>query len=269
MVGMFSNQSAYDRFVDIIRGPDGRIPLAEAALTIATEFRGGKPIAANLRRIANWASRCRGMTLNETARYFVEGLGFLGDSKDSAHPRNQLLDSVIESRRGGPICLGILFMEISVRNGRPLDAISIPGAFLLRQYETGKYVAPFFGSQILTEDQVWRLAQIGSHRENPRNWERPLRNKQILLRLLTDLKVAFLERQQYDRAAAVQEKMLIVNPGRAQEYRDLGVISASAGDLRTACRYLGEYLVRRPDAADAMLVRNQLQMMADTAASRN
>jgi regulator of sirC expression with transglutaminase-like and TPR domain len=266
---MFSNQSAYERFVDIIRGPDGRIPLAEAALVIATEFRGGNPIASDLRRIANWASRCRGFTLNDTAQYFVEGLGFRGDSKDPAHPRNLLLDAVIEARRGGPISLGILLMEISERNGRPLDAISVPGAFLLREYETGKYVTPFFGSQILTQDQVWRLAQIGAHRENPRNWDRPLRNKQILLRLLTDLKLSFLERQQYDRAAAVQEKMLIINPGRAQEYRDLGVISASAGDLRTACRYLGEYLTRRPDAADATIVRHQLQMMADTASSRN
>lgn len=236
---------------------------------VATEFRGGNPIASSLRRIANWAACCREMTLNETARFFVEGLGLRGDSKDPSHPRNQLLDCVIEARRGGPICLGILFMEISERNGRPLDAISVPGAFLLRQYETGKYIAPFFGSQVLTRDQVWRLAQIGSQRENPRNWDRPLRNKQIILRLLTDLKLSFLERQQYDRAAAVQEKMLIINPGRAQEYRDLGVISASAGDLRTACRYLGEYLMRRPDAADATVVRNQLQLMADTASSRN
>ncbi|MGI8923268.1 MAG: SirB1 family protein [Fimbriimonadales bacterium] len=264
---MFSSQTAFQRFADIVRGPEEHISLAEAALVIASEFRSESIVKDYLRWIRETASDFpAGPDLSEVSGFFSDHLGFCGDRDDQGDPRNNLLDHVIEHRRGMPVALSIILLEMASRKDWHLEGVALPGHFMVRDATTGYYIDTYNRAQVLDEAQARRriMGKIEQSEWKSR-WSRASSPKQIIFRLLSNLKLSFLTREQFDRAAAVQEKLLLLTPGRAQEYRDLGVVSASAGDSRMARKFLGEYLERRPNAADADRVRGQLQVLVDEA----
>lgn len=268
---MFSGRAVFQRFADIVSGAERDIRLAEAALIVASEFRKGVSVPEYL----NWIDSAArdfpaGPQIDDVPKFFRETLGFVGDADEYYDPRNSLLDQVIERRKGIPITLSLLLIELGSVKDWQFQGIGFPGHFLVREPHTQVYIDPFHGSELLDKSAAQRrvLSMMGQSNWKP-SWERPNTPRQILFRLLTNLKLVLLDLQEYSQAAAVQEKLVVLAPGRPQEYRDLGVVAASAGDWAMAKKFLTDYLVMRPDAKDAELVRAQLQHLSDQLARRN
>src|SRR5690606_13265031 len=73
-------------------------------------------------------------------------LGFAGDVEDYGNPRNSLLDSVLDRRRGIPITLAVVLIEVARRAGVALEGVGMPGHFLVRAAGDGELFAdPFHG----------------------------------------------------------------------------------------------------------------------------
>src|ERR1700680_1722689 len=137
---MFSSRSAFQRFADIISGPEQRIRLAEAALVIASEFRRD----VNVDEYLGWLDKTAaefpaGPDLNAIGHYFAEHLGFNGDTDGYYDPSNNLLDQVIERRLGIPITLSIILMELGAPKAWQLEGVGFPGHFMVRDTSSKMY----------------------------------------------------------------------------------------------------------------------------------
>jgi regulator of sirC expression with transglutaminase-like and TPR domain len=268
---MFSSRTAFQRFADIVSSPEAQIRVAEAALVIASEFRRGVSVGDYLRWLDRTAADSPpSLTIEEAGERFTNSLGFRGSEEDYYDPKNSLLDQVIDRRTGIPIALCIVLLDMFGPKLTGMEGIGFPGHFMVRDSRSGKYLDPYHGSETLSEGEARdRVQRLLDKEKLPAGRIRATAPRQILFRLLTNLKLVLLDRQEYGQAAAVQEKLLVLAPGRPQEYRDLGVVAASAGDWGMARRFLGEYLEMKPDAPDAQLVRVQLQNLVDQIARRN
>jgi regulator of sirC expression with transglutaminase-like and TPR domain len=91
------------------------------------------------------------------ARVLAEDLGFAGDEDDYYDPRNVLLGPLLERRKGMPILLSVLWMEVGRRAGIPVAGIGLPGHFIVRVGPPpGTLADPFAGGVPLTVDDCRR-----------------------------------------------------------------------------------------------------------------
>jgi regulator of sirC expression with transglutaminase-like and TPR domain len=118
--------------------PEAAFELARVALLVAAESDLDVDIDGELRRIEAWAAELRGRlepgwnNLQKLARlraFVFEDLGFRGDRRDYYSPRNSLLHDVMKRRRGVPLTLAIVFMELGWRVGMPFEGVA---GFLVR-----------------------------------------------------------------------------------------------------------------------------------------
>ena len=130
-----------ERFMRIVAGPDEEINLAEAALLIATEEYRDLDIAAYLARLNNMAATLKrrlrpDITPADTIillnRYLFDEHGFTGNAADYYDPRNSFLNEVLDRKRGIPLTLAIVYIEIGRRIGLPVQGVSFPAHFLVK-----------------------------------------------------------------------------------------------------------------------------------------
>ena len=137
-----------ERFAELMRRPDAELSLAEGALLIAAGAEPGldpRPWIAMLDGFAEGVDGLVGLC----RRLFVE-LGFRGDLRSYHAPVNSLLNRVLERRRGMPITLSVVTLEVAARAGLDLQPIGMPAHFLVRDPRSGLYVDSF-GATVLDE----------------------------------------------------------------------------------------------------------------------
>jgi regulator of sirC expression with transglutaminase-like and TPR domain len=262
-----------DPFVRAVDQPDSRIDLARAALLVARDEYPGLDVDGYLQRLQAMAEIVRPRislthdpdqaidTLNE---FVFRELGFTGNRDDYYNPRNSFLNQVIDRRTGIPITLSVVYMEIGHRVGLPLRGVSLPGHFIVRYAEAQpQFIDPFNAGERLTETDCWhRLLEIfGTPIKFRREWLEPVGNRQILTRMLYNLKSIYIRQEQIRRAIPVVEKILALNPDAAQELRDLGSMHGMLGNYGDALIYLQQYLVYQPDASDAQTVQIHMKRL--------
>ena len=192
-------------------------------------------------------------------------LGFRGNADAYYDPRNSYLNEVLERRLGIPITLSIVYMEVGRRIGLALRGVSFPGHFLvLARLRRGDLVLdPFAGGVPRSAaDLRATLAQalpagVAAEADLAPFLE-PVPARDILARMLRNLKAAYLGAGDTERALRVLNRMLVVVPGAAEELRDRGMLYADMGAFRAAVEDLQSYLHRRPAAPDAEPVRARL-----------
>lgn len=124
--------------------------LAEGALVLAALADPDVDAAAEQRRLDQLADQCREPTLDGVRRLLFRDLGFTGDRHDYHDPANSLLPSVLDRRRGLPITLSVVMIEVGRRVGAPLDGVGMPGHFLVRdRVLPDVYVDPFHDGAVL------------------------------------------------------------------------------------------------------------------------
>ena len=207
------------------------------------------------------------IALNE---FLFEELGFWGNAEDYYDPRNSYLNEVIDRRTGIPITLSILYMELGRRVGLPLEGVSFPGHFLVRLRLSGGVLIldPFSGGAPQSEPELrQRLQRVipegaaadVSVAELPLDqFLEPASNRQILARLLRNLKAIYRDADKPERLLQVLDRMLVVSPDAAGELRDRGYVYQRLECWRPALKDLSDYLDREPDAPDMDEVRTAL-----------
>jgi len=204
-------------------------------------------------------------TIQIINQYLFEKLGFSGNSRDYYDPRNSFLNQVIERRTGIPISLSVVYLEIAQRLNFPMVGIAMPGHFLIRPiFEDGEiFVDPFNQGEVMfPADCEERLRQVYQQevKLQPQFFE-PVSKRQILARMLTNLKFIYVNSEQLLKALGMVELVLLLFPDNPQEIRDRGLLYYELGEWKLASQDLQTYLKIFPNAPDAGMVRQLLQKL--------
>ena len=223
-------------------------------------------------------------------RYFFHELGFAGNANDYHDPDNSYLTKVLERRRGIPISLAVLFMEIGQQIGLPLRGVSFPGHFLVKlKVRAGDiYLDPFSGESLSRVQIEERLAEFleamhngstssgASERIDRGSLDIALANaireatpREILARMLRNLKGVYHGRNDYPRLLEVQHRLVILLPDEPEERRDRGLVYAQLECPRAALDDLSAYLEAAPDAPEADEIRRTLDILRDASGRLN
>ncbi len=182
---------------------------------------------------------------------------------------------MLERRIGIPITLSILYMEIGRRIGLPLEGVPFPGHFLVKcPLEQGLVVLdPYSGGLSLSvKDLQDRMREVRGGEVSRSRVVGMLGSasaRQILGRMLRNLKSIHLEKQDYLHALPVMHWLLMLTPDDASEVRDRGMAYVKLECFRAAATDLEKYLALSPTAADLDEVRGQLIDLRRTAARLN
>lgn len=268
-------------FREAVGRPDGEIRLARVALLIAAGENRRLDLDKYLTRLgalAEGAEPARRAAdplerLHRLREYLFEELGFAGDRTDYFDPRNSYLNEVLERRRGIPITLSLVLIEVGRRLGLEMEGIGLPGHFITGARVRGEQVLldPFNRGALLTVEgcgAVVRRALGRAVRLTPEHFA-PVTNRQFLTRLLANLKGIYWRQEAWDKVVRVIDRMLALNPGAAGERRDRGAAWSKMGRLERGVVDWERYLTEFPDAADREQVRGQLRRVRQKLAQLN
>ena len=183
--------------------------------------------------------------------YLFEEVGFVGNRDDYYNPINSYLPAVLETKRGLPISLSLVYKLIAERLGLRVDGIGLPGHFVVAVHADGDpmMIDPFNGGRELSPEEAHeRVREIhGPDAEWSDEWLRPVSNRHWLTRMLQNLLNVFGARSQYSDVAAILEMEMILWPDQNQLQRDLGLVLARCGMTGPASKWLDTYLRNNPD----------------------
>jgi regulator of sirC expression with transglutaminase-like and TPR domain len=258
--GMLPPSPARERFAEIARLPDERIDLAEAALWIAAEEQPGLDPAPWLARLDDLGLRLRSRLagdeldrVSELSRFLSDEVGLRGNAEDYYDPRNSFLNEVLDRGLGIPITLALVYIEVGRRAGVPLDGVGFPGHFLLRHsIHPQLLLDPFEHGRLLTTDdcrQILEKLSGGTLPFDPRLL-RPSSPRQILVRMLNNLRGIYLHRSEFLRAIGVLDRVLLLDPDDVGARRDRGLLKLKWEDPAPGIEDLERYLALEPEAPD-------------------
>jgi regulator of sirC expression with transglutaminase-like and TPR domain len=274
-----------ERWKEIAAGPEEEIDLAEAALLIAAHEYPGLDVFAYLRRLQEFGTELKRRLRRDIGptdavialnRYLFDELGFGGNTQDYYDPRNSFLNDVLDRRLGIPITLSIIYVEIGRRVGLALHGVSFPGHFLVKcAARDGVIVLDPYerGASLSLEDLQRRLRVLRGGTAPPPDVARHMLaaagKKDILARILRNLKSIYLERRDPARALAAADRLIALEPRAADEYRARAALYLELECHRAALSDFRNYLMLKPDADDAASVHRRVVELQQIAARLN
>ena len=270
--------SLRDRFAAVVRCDAGG-ELARGALEIARIAYPDLEPDVYLARLDELAAGARmntsaGMPPDAVALAVGEHLfrtcGFLGNTDDYYDPRNSFLNQVLDRRRGIPISLSVVFIEVSRRLGLDVEGVGFPGHFLVRV--SGEHGAllldPFFGGRPVNDDElIERLRAMPGGRHVhalPPDAVRAASTPEVLARMLRNLLRVYVDRSDLPRALAAVDLILVLAPDSPDELRTRAALYERLDCAAAALTDLRRYLELAPAAPDADDVRTRLLRLAKT-----
>jgi len=276
--------NSLDYFASLVQQDDS-IPLFEAALAIAQDVDPQLDLAAIQAEVDRFAAKLQRRLAPDASsvqklrmlnHYFYHELGFAGNINNYYDPDNSYLHRVISTRRGIPISLAILYMELAQQIGLNVKGISFPGHFLMKlSVQTGEIVIdPFNGTSLSREDLEERLEPYFEQQGYPTNialasYLHAAHPRDILVRMLRNLKALFVEHLRWQRLLGVQQRLVILLPDEITERRDRGLAYANLECPQAALQDLEAYLAERPHASDADSLRNRLPELREASRRLN
>ena len=266
-------QSPEARFQEIIKRPDEAVDLAEAALLIAKSAYPDLDVGRYLARIEELARDLRARVPEDSTeaelisalnRFLFEEQGFGPNVDDYYDPRNSYLNEVLDRRVGIPITLSILYIEVGRRVGLPLQGVSFPGHFLVKcKLAEGMVILdPYCGGISLSlQDLQHRLREARGgevSRAIVAGMLVSASKKDILVRMLRNLKAIYLEQKDYARALSIIDWIVVLLPAEAGEVRDRGFAYLKLECFRAALEDLERYLQMAPAADDLDEIRGHV-----------
>ncbi|MGC8634027.1 MAG: SirB1 family protein [Candidatus Limnocylindrales bacterium] len=267
------------QFAELVARPDPLIDLATACACIAAETDADSDprtlhetldalakeargeLTPALRQLARRDSGIRTAAeldaiLAALHRCLYDELGLAGAPRDAWEPRHAFLADVLRLRRGLPIALGVIEIEVGQRLGLSLFGIGLPGHFIVGGPD-GRLVDPYGGGRTLAEDDCERVIHEALGRRVPfrRSMLRPATNREIIARILGNLRGIYLSRREWGPALAMLELLVILEPGDAGLRRDRALLYGRCGRFSDAVQGLDRYLQEMPEASDQEEVR--------------
>jgi regulator of sirC expression with transglutaminase-like and TPR domain len=181
---------------------------------------------------------------------------FRGNTVDYYSPRNSFLHHVLDRRLGIPITLALVYMEVARRVGFQLFGVGMPGHFLLKHYDVDGHsilIDAFERGSIVTEDDCrQKLDSIysGQVALQP-EFLLPVTRRQMLTRMLNNLRSIYLSQRDFRRAVQVVDLILVIYPRSPEDMKQRAVLRYNLNDFRGALSDFEEYVKMSPDASDA------------------
>jgi regulator of sirC expression with transglutaminase-like and TPR domain len=274
----FEPPTALEYFATLV-AEDASLSLTEAAAAIAqdefprldtqTVLAEIDALAAKLkRRIPSDAVPVQ--RLRWLNRFFFQDLGFAGNVNNYYDPRNSYLHTVLSTRRGIPITLAVLYIELATQIGLTARGVSFPGHFLikLRMPEGEVVVDPFTGHSLSREQLDELLAPYKRNRGLLGDFDAPLGlflqaapARDVLARMLRNLKEIHRAAEDWTRLLAVMDRLVILLPQAWEERRDRGLTRAELGLDESAASDLAAYLANAHGADDHAAISERLAGM--------
>ena len=285
MASSSSSDSALRQFAALVEPAreDGSIPLAAAALTIARMEYPTLDVNPYRARLEEMAQRVRTrMRKNPTARESIallnqvlfEEIGLRGNRDDFYDPRNSFLNDVLDRKLGIPITLSVVYMEVARQVGFPVAGVGMPGHFLLKHYDVvaGEIFIDAFnrGGILGPDDCQQRLDEVyGGQVDMRAEYLQPVTHREILSRMLNNLRQIYLTQQDVCKGLAVLDMLLAIPPGSPDLFRERALLRLNLDQYVGAAQDLGKYLKLAPEAADAPAVRETFDMVRQMVARLN
>lgn len=267
--------SSLDYF-ELLVADDHHFALLEAAIAVGQDDEAELDPSAVLARIDGLAQRLKRrlaadapatQRLRLLNHFFFRELGFEGNVNDYYSPENSLVHRVLDTRRGIPITLALLLVEIGTQVGLKLAGISFPGHFLVKcSLPQGEVVIdPFSGRSLSRQELDERLQPYRQSRGLVGDFEVPLglflqsaTPRETLARLLRNLKEIHRTAEDWPRLRAVMDRLVRVLPQEWTERRDRALVMAELEQWSAAVQDLDLYLAHEPQAEDAQALTERL-----------
>jgi regulator of sirC expression with transglutaminase-like and TPR domain len=271
----FSAPSALEYFNALV-ADDDQFPLLEAAISIAQDETPDLDVEAVLSEVDGLALRLKSRLAPDAPvlhrvrslnRYFFEELGFAGNVNDYHDPANSYVPDVLARRRGIPITLALLYMEIAGHIGLRAEGVSFPGHFLVKmRLPQGEVVIDPFTGQSLSrnalEERLDLVRQASAMRDA---FDVPLGlflqaagPRDIIGRMLRNLQQIHQGRGDMPRLLSVLDRQVVLEPEVWGNYRLRGDILDGLGRAEEAAFDWGLYLDHTPEAADADALQRRI-----------
>lgn len=255
---------------------DTDFPLLEAAVAIAQDEEPTLDIQAVLatcdalmvrlkRRLKRDAEPIQQLTaLNQ---FFYQELGFSGNANNFYAPENSYLNEVFRTRRGIPISIAVIWLELARGLGLQADGVSFPGHFLVKvTLPEGLVVLdPLTGQSLGLERLSEQLLPFRHRTEDGEDADTPLglylqpaTPRDILTRMLRNLKEIFSSQTDWPRLKCVLDRLIVLNPDALYEIRDRGLACIEMGLNEQARDDLNVYVSQANSASDVDLIRARL-----------
>lgn len=263
-------------FAALVRD-DESLPLMEAAASIAQDEYLDLDVQQVLgdvdQLLARARRRCGDVTdplqrLRVLNQFFFRDMGFGGNVNNYYDPDNSYLNVVLRTRRGIPITLAVLWLELAQGLGLKARGVNFPGHFMVKvNLPDGQAVIdPFTGQSLSREDLSERLEPYKRRNGLVDDFDVPVglylqaaTPRDILARMLRNLKEVHRTQEDWLRLIAVLDRLLILLPDAWTEYRDRGLAWAEMGDNRLAVADLDTYMAQTDDALDRDAIGQRLQ----------
>lgn len=267
--------SSLDYFAALVADDDS-LPLTEAALALAQDEFPDLDLQAVLAEIDALAARLKRRMAADAGpvqrlrllnHYFFQELGFGGNVNDYYDPHNSCLNEVLRTRRGIPISLAVLYMELASQVGLKARGVSFPGHFLVKlRMPRGEVVMdPFSGVSLSREELDDRLEPYKRQRGLVGDFDVPLglflqaaTPREVLARMLRNLKEIYRSRENWELLLGVCERLVILLPEHLDERRDRGLVYAELGRDDEAIADLSSYVARADEAEDRLAIAERL-----------
>ena len=267
--------TALEYFTSLV-ADDATLPVVEAALSIAQDDYPALDCQTVLDEIDGLAARLKSRIAGDAApmqrlrllnRFFFQELGFAGNVNDYYDARNSYLHFVLQSRRGIPITLAVLYVEIAGQIGLQASGVSFPGHFLVKlRMPQGEVVIDPFTGQSMSRDALDALLvpyrrREGAQGQSPASLALFLQAaapREIVARMLRNLKEIHRGNEDWARLHAVAQRLVILLPRSWEERRDRGLAAAQLGAVKAAVVDLAAYLEHVPHADDRFAINERL-----------
>ncbi|MFL5679885.1 MAG: SirB1 family protein [Chloroflexota bacterium] len=261
------------RFARIVARPEPEIDLASGALCIAADGRPELDPDDTLEILERLAERVRlrldlgdptDRVLGRLHDVLYREAGFRGPTASEYHdPQNSQLDRVVVRRIGLPISLAVVELEVAWRVGLRLFGVGLPGHFIVGG-PRGLLVDPADGGRHLTADDCQALIRqsVGDGVLLHAGMLRPTRKREILARMLRNLRSVHLTQLEWAAALGTVDLLSVVEPTDPDHERDRGLLLGRMGRFTDAISCLGRYLEERPDGHDVSEVRQVVSIFA-------
>lgn len=277
----YSVPSSLEYFASLVQSDD-HFPLLEAAASLAQDeypeldmqqlLGDVDQMLARLKRRlpADAPSLQRLRTLNQ---FFFVDLGFAGNVNNYYDPENSYLNAVLRTRRGIPISLAVVWMELAQGLGLHARGIGFPGHFMVKVLlPKGQVVLdPITGQSLSREELAERLEPYKRQSGLVDDYDVPLglylqaaTPRDTIARMLRNLKEVHRSQQDWQRLVAVQDRLIVLLPQAWGERRDRGLAHAELGDAGQAVADLEAYLDNVEDGLDVDLIADRLGALRGT-----
>ncbi len=208
--------------------------------------------------------------LRSLNQFFFHDLNFGGNINDYYDPDNSYLNAVLKTRRGIPITLAVLWLELAGGLGLSVRGVAFPGHFMLKvNLPKGQVlIDPFTGQSLNREELSERFEPFRQKNSLNDEFDTPIglylqsaSPREIIDRMLHNLKEIYKTQEDWQRLIAVEDRLIVLQPDAWSEYRDRGLAWAVQGYAARAVPDLEKYLEQVESANDLDAVAERLSQL--------